>query len=222
MQTDHEYVVPWASACWNINCYFLLPYFALSLFDFIVRINTSQTSKDVFHTASLLLPTVLFNLFCVQVPVVCGLLWMIPVTTSMILEKSDITTFLILLSCFEVSYYVLHTLFHKVRCLQRFHKQHHSLSEKRMFALAAAYCHPVDHLALNVLPATLGFLLISQPAFSGAVVSTWSSAAAFSATYAHSGLSKHIKHHINAKVELGALGILDWLLGTTTSDSNLL
>lgn len=65
---------------------------------------------------------------------------------------------LILIVCEEVGFYYTHRLLHQKPFYNRFHKVHHEFQTP--FAMAAIYCHPVEHLLCNLLPIFSGFLLL--------------------------------------------------------------
>lgn len=56
-----------------------------------------------------------------------------------------------------VTYYV-HRVFHFPSFYRRFHKKHHQWTTP--IALSAIYCHPVEHLVINLFPSILGPLLM--------------------------------------------------------------
>jgi len=102
------------------------------------------------------------------------------------------------------------------------HRMHHTFTAP--FALAAVYAHPLEHLLSNVLPISLGPLLMrSHPA----TAALWAAIAIFSTCGAHSGYlvrgltrsAFHDHHHQVFLENYGVLGDtplgLDWWLGTS-------
>lgn len=86
-------------------------------------------------------------------------------------------------------------------------------------AVSALYCHPVEHLLCNLLPAHAG------PLVAGAHLSTclvWYSIAVLNTVNTHSGYhfplcpspEAHDNHHEKFNENFGVLGIFDFLYGT--------
>lgn len=60
----------------------------------------------------------------------------------------------------ESSFYYLHRLLHGGRLYRAVHKVHHYWQAP--IAIAAIYCHPLEHLLANLLPVLLGPLLMGS------------------------------------------------------------
>lgn len=78
--------------------------------------------------------------------------------------------------------FVFHRLFHHPRVYKHVHKIHHEITEP--FGLTSTYCHPVEHFFVNLLPVTIGPIII------GAHISltfVWFAIAITSSTNDHSG-----------------------------------
>lgn len=67
---------------------------------------------------------------------------------------------LILIICEEIGFYYVHRVLHHRLFYQRFHKVHHEW--RNPIAMAAIYCHPVEHVFCNLLPIFGGFLLLGS------------------------------------------------------------
>ena len=54
----------------------------------------------------------------------------------------------------EITFYYSHRLLHHPYFYKSIHKKHHMWTSP--IAIAAAYCHPVEHIVSNVIPIALG------------------------------------------------------------------
>ncbi|KAG8184709.1 hypothetical protein JTE90_013096 [Oedothorax gibbosus] len=117
----------------------------------------------------------------------------------------------------EVFFYYSHRLLHHPLLYRRFHKRHHEW--KSPVAVSAIYCHPVEHIASNVLPTVMGSVVAGSH-----VISLWVWLT-FTTTYGvivHSGYHLpltptpefHHYHHNKFNENFGVAGILDWFHGT--------
>ncbi|GFT25687.1 fatty acid hydroxylase domain-containing protein 2 [Nephila pilipes] len=117
----------------------------------------------------------------------------------------------------EVGFYYSHRVLHLPFFYKRFHKLHHEW--KSPIAIAAAYCHPVEHILSNLLPTFLGPFLLGSHIF---IAWIWYSCLVFFTLNNHSGFhfpffppsERHNFHHLRTDHSFGALGILDHLHGT--------
>lgn len=60
----------------------------------------------------------------------------------------------------EATSYYIHRAFHHRIFYKHVHKQHHQWTST--IALAAIYCHPIEHLVLNIFPLIVGPALMSS------------------------------------------------------------
>jgi len=122
----------------------------------------------------------------------------------------------------EVLFYGMHRLAHHRSLYRHVHKVHHEWTAP--IALASDYCHPVEHLLVNVLPNIAYGLLFGSDPFSYLI---WWIISYLASQTNHSGyrfptadLSQeaqpnfHDLHHEKFNTNYGSMGFLDWLLGT--------
>lgn len=117
----------------------------------------------------------------------------------------------------EIGFYYSHRVFHHPRVYRYIHKIHHEWTAP--ISVVAIYCHPLEHLFANILPAVIG------PVVMGSHVATlmlWIHVAQTSAIISHCGYhlpflpspEAHDFHHLKFTNNFGTLGILDRLHGT--------
>jgi len=122
----------------------------------------------------------------------------------------------------EVLFYTAHRLAHHRAVYKYVHKTHHEWTAP--IALASDYCHPLEHLLVNVLPnVSYGIICGSDP-FSYLV---WWVTSYIASQTNHSGYrfpiadltqesqpNFHDIHHQKFNCNYGGSGHLDWIIGT--------
>jgi methylsterol monooxygenase len=117
----------------------------------------------------------------------------------------------------EIGFYYSHRIAHHPSIYKYIHKQHHLFTAP--IGMAATYAHPIEHLVSNMLPLSLGPLLMNSHIVT---VWIWYSLAIINTINSHSGYDFygfptslfHDYHHYAFNSNFGVLGVLDYLHGT--------
>jgi len=185
--------------CW-------VPYFGLASYFYL---KDSQEQRKKYSRVA---PCVLINLLLLLPPWIHQLLknrCVIPVNGYN--NKRFTKEFLLCLSLFEIFFYCAHRTLHKFRFLYaNIHGVHHQLKEP--FGFGALYAHPIECITCNLLPMTIGPLILQRPL--KITLKVWLCLATSFIVATHSGhiRNKHLEHHITLKGEYGALGLLDFIV----------
>ena len=135
--------------------------------------------------------------------------------------KRIFTEYIINLGVFEVIFYALHWSLHRPQWYKQIHKQHHEF--KAPIALASEYAHPLEFVLSNIIPGAVGPLLTKAHPIStwvwlcGSIVMTNTHHSGFMWPWypANSWTSAHDYHHYLFEDQMGVVGFMDWLCGTT-------
>jgi fatty acid hydroxylase domain-containing protein 2 len=158
-------------------------------------------------------PLVLFNQLCITWVYFTFVLPYIPTASVW----TTPLRWIVFLGIEEVGFYYIHRLLHHRRLYPLIHAIHHQWLHPQ--ALVANYAHPIEHLLNNLVPMTLGPLLVGASQWD---LCLWISLGTVSSVLSHSGYhwmwvgaDFHDLHHQFRNIHFGVLGVLDRWHGTT-------
>lgn len=118
---------------------------------------------------------------------------------------------------FDVLFYYLHQLLHTPLMYRYIHWKHHSFDPP--VGIAGVYAHPVEYILIAT-----GALVLAMAVQGAHVLTTaiWGVYVMFVTTWLHTGsdlfwLANHDGHHLRSNKNLGAVGVMDWIHGTSIS-----
>lgn len=117
----------------------------------------------------------------------------------------------------EIGFYYSHRLCHHRLLYKYIHKTHHEWTAP--VGITAVYCHPLEHLVVNLMPVVIGPLVMGSHL---SVTMLWHTIAILNTTVSHCGYhlpflpssEGHDYHHLKFNQNYGTLGFLDRLHGT--------
>lgn len=128
-----------------------------------------------------------------------------------------VVDFIVFFVCLEIFSYYIHRILHYPLVYKHFHKRHHEWQAP--YAWTSSYCHPVEHIFNNMVPAGVGPLLMGSHLFT---YFSWLILIMVSSISIHCGYhlpfmtspESHDYHHLKFNQNFGLLGILDRIHGT--------
>lgn len=167
----------------------------------------------------------LFNWICVGLPYIYWLSyyivpWLIPNMPPFPTVKIFFRDMTVYILVEEVMFYFSHRALHFPAFYGPIHKFHHTFTAP--FGIAAIYAHPIEHMLSNVVPVSVGSLLMrSHPV----LPMIWGVLALFNTMTVHSGYDFsmflifpapyfHDWHHEKFNENFGAIQLLDYVFYT--------
>lgn len=136
-------------------------------------------------------------------------------TSARLPSLGEVTVhYLIALFAREFLFYTSHRALHHPKIYARIHKQHHRFTAPMAFA--AQYAHPIEHLLANTIPIVLPMMLMHSHVltFSLFLTTQLIETSSVHSGYDFAAARAHDLHHEKFRMNYGALGIMDWVLGT--------
>ncbi|XP_005184217.2 fatty acid hydroxylase domain-containing protein 2-like [Musca domestica] len=118
----------------------------------------------------------------------------------------------------EFYFYYIHRLMHHKSIYKYVHKKHHEWTAP--IAAITFYCHPLEHIFLNLIPVSLSFALVRSHVFTVwlfltlAILNSMADHSGYSFPRSGSSIRYHDLHHSKFNYNYGMFGWLDKLHGT--------
>ncbi|XP_055611249.1 fatty acid hydroxylase domain-containing protein 2-like [Uranotaenia lowii] len=229
---DPEFLYVWALPLWTNAFYWMFG----SLFlivdltgkpSFLRKYKTQPGKNEPLDKAEMVrvFLWILFNQFVVQLPIAYIGYQLADKTNApnmrilpsgwVVLRDICIGTFFV-----EVGVYYVHRCMHKKPFYRLFHRMHHE--ETAPYALYSLYCHPLEHLLNNIIPSSLGIILMKSHPATAAIhyplmlIETMRDHCGYHLPFFFSP-ERHDYHHAKYTDCYGPFGIMDWLHGTEGS-----
>jgi methylsterol monooxygenase len=187
-----------------------------------------KVQKDIVITSDhywAALKVSFFNWFALTLPYLYWLSyivipWLVPETPSIPTVKVFFRDMIVFVLVEEVLFYFSHRALHFPSMYGPIHKFHHTFTAP--FGIAAVYAHPIEHMLSNVIPVSVGALIMrSHPV----LPTIWGVAALFNTMTVHSGYDFsmflifpapyfHDWHHERFNENFGAIQLLDYVFNT--------
>lgn len=191
---------------------------------FLTRYKTQPDKNNPvkFNQLKFLLIQICINQTIVWIPVVLGWYYVMEICGckfgEQLPEFSTVVKELLVFIFFEeIGFYYSHRFLHLPIIYKYIHKRHHEWTAP--IAISAIYAHPIEHVLSNVIPGTIGPLIMKSHI---TTVYIWIIITIIGTMNQHSGYhipftpsnEFHDFHHLTFNYNYGAVGILDLLHGT--------
>lgn len=148
-------IATWGSLIVHELSYFLLclPGFIFQFIPYMRKYKIQQDKPETWEKQWKCLKTLLFNHFCVQLPLICGTYYFIEYFSIPYDWERMPRWYVLLVRCFgcavieDAWHYFLHRLLHHKRIYKYIHKVHHEFITP--FGMQAEYAHPLETLILG-------------------------------------------------------------------------